>query len=350
MFKSSIKAGLVAASIGISAMSSAIAGEFSVTNFTFEASHRDMPVQTLVWYPSKGRGVPVSIGDDPVFVGVHAERDAKPSQGKHPVVILSHGAGGNAANLAWIASRMAEAGFIVFSPNHPGSTSRDSRPETNILAWQRPQDVSALLDAIAASKGWSNTVDQDNVTVIGFSMGGYTALAMAGARVHAADLAAYCDRLKDAPDCVWYDRGNDFIKGHVDLHAIDAANFDAAYGDKRVKRIVAIDPAIAQAFDVESLKSVAAPTLLINLGQGDAVPEGVRVDKIAAHVPGVQRVEIEEADHFTFMAECKTLGWVYIWFEGDDPVCSNPGTRSRAEMHEEITGKLLAFLKPATTQ
>lgn len=318
-----------------------------IMNFTHDAPHRDRLLQTTLFYPGTEGGFPEWVGDNPVFKGVQVMRDMKPERRKHPLIIISHGSGGNAANLAWIAERLAAQGFVVAIPNHQGSTSADSTPETTIPAvWQRPADISTLIDALAVSSSISALIDINDISALGFSLGGLTALSLAGAQVHADKLAKYCEEDPEAMSCIWFAKGNPLIPGHVDLHKIDKQRFEAKFLDPRVKRVVAVDPAFAKTYDLPGLKEVTAKVQIINLGSGDPLAAGVKADHLAAGIPDAAYHIIEGANHFDFLGECKRLGWFYIWMEGDDPVCTETGNRSRAELHEEIATKILAFLKP----
>jgi predicted dienelactone hydrolase len=323
------------------------AGEVGVMNFTFDAPQRERLVQALVWYPAI-KSVKMAhieyVGDNAVFKGTLANRDALPDGVKHPLIIFSHGSGGNAAGLGWISERLAAEGYVVIVANHQGSTSGDSTPETNVKIWQPPQDVSAMLDAVSASSALQRIVDVNNVTAIGFSMGGHTVLALAGATAKVDAFAKFCDDHKDSPNCIWFDHGNDLIKGHVDLHKLDPILFEQNLSDKRIGRVAAIDPGVAQALDTKSLMGISVPTLLINLGQGEAIPLGVLANQIAKSIPHAQYETVEGANHFSFLAECKALGWAYIMMEGDDPVCTESNARSRAELHEEIASKIVTWL------
>ena len=49
-------------------------------------------------------------------------------------------------------------------------------------------------------------------------------------------------------------------------------------------------------------------------------------------------------------AQCKPLGFLWVWLEGDDPVCRDGSTRSRADIHAEVADKIIAFLKPVEAQ
>jgi predicted dienelactone hydrolase len=299
-----------------------------------------------VWYPSIKGGHIEYVGDNAVFKGTAANRDAVPDGVKHPLIIFAHGSGGNAAGLGWIAERLAAEGYVVIAANHQGSTSGDSTPETNVKIWQPPQDMSAMVDAISTSPSLQRIVDANNITAIGFSMGGHAVLALAGGTAELGAFAKFCDDYKDSPNCIWFDRGNGSIKGHVDLHKLDPLQFEMNVSDKRVGRVIAIDPGVAQALNFESLSTISVPTLLINLGEGEAIPLGVRANQIENAIPNARYKTIAGANHFSFLAECKALGWAYVMLEGDDPVCTE-SARSRVEIHDEIADKIVTFLNGA---
>jgi predicted dienelactone hydrolase len=317
-----------------------------IVNFTFDATHRDRIVQALVTYPSVDGGFPEYTGGNAVFKGTHLQRDAKPERKKHPLIIFSHGSGGNAANATWLTKKLAENGYVVIAPNHQGSTSSDSRPETTIPAtWERKQDMTAMLDAIAASPTLSALIDLNDITIIGFSLGGHTALGLVGAQINAKALADNCESANPMPGCEWLQHGNGVIKGNVDLRKIDSAKFNAAYFEPRIKRVAAIDPGFTQAYETSSLASIKVPTFILNLGAKGETWSSVEAEQIAAAIPGGQFDRVEGANHFSFLTECKWLGGILVWYEGDDPVCTETGDRSRAEYHEIIASKLLDFLK-----
>jgi predicted dienelactone hydrolase len=324
---------------------SAQAAEIGVTNFTFDAPNRDRLVQAVVTYPAESGGYTDYVGDNIVFNGMPMKRDAKPVRKKHPLVIFSHGSGGSAANAAWLTAALAQAGYVVIAPNHQGSTSADSTPETTIPAvWERKRDMTALLDAVAASASISSLVNMDDVTAIGFSLGGQTVLSLGGLQMNATAIAEFCDQNPEQMPCIWFARGNPLIPGHVDLHKIDKTKFEEAYRELRVKRVIAIDPAFVPAFNRESLKSITVPVQIINLGSADEVPVTVDARPVMNDLQNAKLEFVEGANHFSFVSECKLAAPLLIWFEGDDPVCQETGNRSRAEYHEEILKRILTFL------
>jgi predicted dienelactone hydrolase len=322
------------------------AGDVSFKSFTVEDASRKRSIETLVWYPAKAGGELTNLGDNPLFKGVPVLKDASIADGPFPLVVLSHGSGGNAANLGWLAKPLVEAGFMVAAPNHPGTTSGDSHPAETVLIWNRPMDLSAVLTGVINNSDFGKHVDQRNISVVGFSLGGYAALAAVGARVNADAIAQYCDDVNknSISDCRWY------AKGNVDLHKLDTLHVNQSNLDNRFSTVIAIDPALAQAFVGESLSALKARTLIINLGSPAKIPLGVDASKIVNKIPGAQYHVIADAWHPSFLGECKPNGKEILRSEGDEePLCDDGGGRSRAEIHDEIFGRMLGFLKSKLT-
>jgi predicted dienelactone hydrolase len=115
-----------------------------------------------------------------------------------PVVIFSHGFTGCNTQSVFLMEALAKAGYLMVAPNqadaHCGSALRNGagwRPEEPFQrtgAWSeatyrdRRADVEAVLDGVLSAKSFQGVpVDAGRVGIAGHSLGGYTALAMAGA-------------------------------------------------------------------------------------------------------------------------------------------------------------------------
>lgn len=57
------------------------------------------PLDIALWYPTTDAGKIERIGENAVFHGTPALRNAKPTARQHPLLLLSHGYGGNWRNL-----------------------------------------------------------------------------------------------------------------------------------------------------------------------------------------------------------------------------------------------------------
>ncbi|MFC4171178.1 alpha/beta hydrolase family protein [Microvirga sp. GCM10011540] len=304
------------------------------------APERGSDLTVLVWYPAGEGGKPAVIGDNPLFRGTRVKADAAPAEGRHPLVLLSHGSGGHAANLGWIASRLVAEGFVVAAPNHPGSTTGDASQASTIKIWNRPADISAVLTAVVADPAVGAGIDPDRVGVLGFSLGGYTALALAGARVDAAGYARYCESGAAGPECAW------FARGGVNLRSLDAERFNRQNRDPRVRMAVSVDPAFARAYDRASLSGISVPTHIINLGRPGWIIPAVEGSALAEAIPGAEYETVPDAIHFSFLGECKPEGAAVLKAEGDeDPLCDDGGSRPRAALHAELASMIAAAFK-----
>jgi predicted dienelactone hydrolase len=109
-------------------------------------------------------------------------RDAAPMTGlTFPLVVISHGYPGNRMLLAHLGENLASKGYIVASIDHKDSTYDDMGAFGSTL-YNRPWDQKFIIDSMAALDGDLGTItDSDTVGVIGYSMGGYGALILAGA-------------------------------------------------------------------------------------------------------------------------------------------------------------------------
>ncbi|MGQ3210627.1 alpha/beta hydrolase family protein [Shinella sp.] len=318
------------------------AAEVGVRTFGVAAPERGRDIEVTVWYPAADGGTPGLVGDNRIFKGEPATRDAAIATGRFPLVLLSHGSGARVETMGWLATKLAETGFVVVGPNHPGTTSGDSTPAATPLIWERTADLSAVIDRFSTDPTWSAAIDPARIGVVGFSLGGSTALEIAGARADLEAYARYCDSY-DKWDCAWFAGGRGYVGEmpvdveKVDLRKLDKARFEQSNQDLRIRAAVLVDPGLAQAYVDDSLKAIDIPLSFINLGGPGVIPEAVIADKLAALVPQASYAAVTEAVHFSFLPECKDGAGDFLKSVGEiDPICDETGSRSRADIHAEL--------------
>lgn len=326
----------------IGLVSACFASEAGVREMTVTQPGRDLAV--TVWYPAGAGGKPTTVGDNKVFKGAAASVDAPVVPGRHPLVLLSHGSGSRVEAMGWLATELAKAGFVVAGPNHPGTTGGYSTPADTPKLWQRTADISAVIDAVTKNPAWSGFIDADRIGVVGFSLGGATAMELSGARANLEAFASYCDGYKEW-DCAWFAGGVGFVNDEkvkvekVDLRTLDRARFEQSNLDRRIKTAVLADPGLVQAYDTESLKQIDIPMHFINLGEGESIPLAVISDKLAKLTPKGRYATVAGATHFSFLPECKDGAAEMLKSVGEiDPICSDEATRPRGELHAELIG------------
>ncbi|MEZ5752259.1 MAG: hypothetical protein R3D60_09940 [Paracoccaceae bacterium] len=311
--------------------------------FTLAAAHRPAPLSAAVYYPAGAGGEAVREGDNIIFSGVDVRRDAPAAGTGLPLILVSHGSGGNYHGLAWLGAGLAE-GAIVAMVNHPGSTSRDSTPTQTAFLDRRAHDISALLDAVLADPQLAGRIDPDRIAVLGFSLGGGTALQLAGARFDRAAYRQFCATYTDeATGCDWMQSDG------FDLTQWPASAEDDLR-DPRISSLIAIDPAFGHSWRPESLAAMNLPALLINLGETGPGTEwfGVGVGPDSANLPGQMpdaryRV-VPDAWHFSMLPECRFFAPLLTWWEGEDPICSDAWGWDRAGTHATVIGMVSDFV------
>lgn len=133
---------------------------------------------TWLLYPSIDKPDHLQIGP---YV-VNACLEGKIAKGKFPVVIISHGSGGSHLLYRVVAQYLTEHGYIVAMPEHHGNNRNDNSLEgDNRNLTLRTQHIQLVIDTLLSDSEWCEQIDTEHIFMIGHSMGGCTALAIAGA-------------------------------------------------------------------------------------------------------------------------------------------------------------------------
>jgi predicted dienelactone hydrolase len=337
--------------LAVALTSPCLAAEVGVREINVAAPQRGRDLAVTVWYPAAVGGQPVLVGDNKAFKGSPALINAPFAEGRFPLIVMSHGSGGRIQGVSWLATELAKAGFVVAGPNHPGTTSGNSTPADTPKIWERTQDLSAVIDMLTADPSWSGHIKADEIGVVGFSLGGAAAMEIAGARADLEAYARYCDTYSER-DCAWYAGGLAYVDDQavkvdkVDLRTVDRARFEQSNLDRRIKSAVLIDPGLAQAYDEQSLREIEIPMSFINLGSAGTIPAAVIADRLAALTPKGTYASVADAVHFSFLMECKDGAAELLKSTGEvDPICEDGGSRSRADIHSELTNLVIAALR-----
>jgi dienelactone hydrolase len=150
----------------------------------YPAAKRGSPTTYPHVTPQPPAGFPAKL----VFEGI-ATRDSTPATGpKLPLILLSHGLGRWSTAMSGMAENLASKGYIVASIDHDDSGAMDPARRLQVFGTayaRRSADqraAIAFLTGLAASQDpLAPRIDPQNIAVIGYSMGGYGALATGGA-------------------------------------------------------------------------------------------------------------------------------------------------------------------------
>jgi len=304
---------------------------------TIEAPHHGRDMLGALWYPADAGGRAFTFAENGVFEGVEVVEEARIAQGQFPVVVLSHGMGGNIRSLAWLAAGLAERGAIVVSMNHPNSTWGDFDMAQGLQHWTRVQDMSLALDTVLADPHLQGRIDETRIMAAGFSYGGWSALSMGGLRADHAGYVAHCDSYGSASS-----HCDDLMGEGIRIMDVEADQWNASYADARVTHVMAMDPGMIWGLDPSDAADVIESVTLIGLGaEGDQMlATDFEASGLVDLLPQAEVLRIAPAFHFTALPLCKPMGPAILEEEGDDPVCSDPEGTDRAVVHQRIIDQM----------
>jgi predicted dienelactone hydrolase len=303
---------------------------------------------TQLWYPAvpTAETSPQWLGpaDSPWFrLGMWAE-GAPRADGRYPLVVLSHGTGGSSTMLGWLAQALAERGYVVAAVNHPGNNALEPyTAEGFLLWWERARDVSTLIDHLMADPELSVRIDPRHVGAGGFSLGGYTVLALAGARTDPQAFRAFC-RSRAVGICRDPAEFPGLFARWGELEKTDPAfqrasrQAGAAYRDARVRAAFALAPALGPALTSESLRRVSIPVAVV-AGELDSVADlDSNAKKVSALLRQAKLTVLPGAGHYSFLASCTDRGR-----EARPELCVDAAHVDREAVHRDAAELAIKF-------
>lgn len=303
-------------------------------DYTYEAVHHGKPVSSAIWYPSVKGGPITRAAENAVFYGIDVYEDGPIAEGdKLPVVLLSHGLGGNWRSLAWLAEDLVSQGALVIAVNHPASSTFDFDMREGLNHWTRARDMSRALDKLMDDPIFAGRVDKNRIMAAGFSYGGWTALSLGGVTGSLAGEIAECELQGEASShCA------DLARAGVGFGDLDADMWNASYKDARITHVAAMDPALHHGFNESNVSDLEADTLLIGLGDGEErlVATDFDASGFVDLLPEAKTMRIVPAYHFSLLPLCKPAGAAILKEENDDPVCNDPDGADRANIHAQV--------------
>ena len=176
------------------------------------------------------------------------------------LVVISHGSGGRPGTHQHLAEVLVGCGYVVAVPEHPGNHRGDNSQAQSLENFERrPRQLSEVIDVCQAEFGLLETV------VVGHSLGGYTALMLAGAVA-------------------------DVMGQRV-----------AGYRDERVKGLVLMAPSASWFGGAGALDGVRLPVLVFSGGR-DTIAPAWHAEIVERGVAGARHERIAMATHYSFLS------------------------------------------------
>ncbi len=260
-------------------------------------------------------------------------------------MILSHGNGSGITQLGWLAQALVDQGFIVLGVDHHGNTFVEPYlPQGFAHYWERPQDIRWVIDWVLKDSPYKNFIDENRIALAGFSLGGYTVLAVAGGITDRNYfINDFCVKSPNDGTCqpsLEFPNLGELYAGLIDDPKVKASKQreKLSYRDDRIKALVSISPP-GHIFEPDSIGNITLPTLIM-VGDKDRVtPLKTNAAYLAAKIPQAQYKQIASAGHYSMVSICTPDGRQAI-----PPLCTDNHNRERRDIHKEVSELATQFL------
>jgi predicted dienelactone hydrolase len=259
-------------SVGVQTLNLVHEDQIDILNYSKDAdSLYDRSLTIEIWYPAETVSDSSTLiqyeevmgnANNPerpiipfTFLG-RASRNARPvlSSDPYPLIIVSHGYTGSRYLMTYLTENLASKGYVVVSIDHTESTFRDAAGFNSTLL-NRSLDVLFVLNEITRLEQEANSflnglVNPDLTALIGYSMGGYGVINVAGAG-YSPQAAGFFSSVS---------KGSKALQKRT----IGNAEFEASI-DSRIKAVIAFAPwgMTRKVWNAEGLAGIKIPAFFI---------------------------------------------------------------------------------------
>jgi predicted dienelactone hydrolase len=212
------------------------------------------------------------------------------------------------------------------------------------LWWERARDVSVLIDKLLADKQFGKHINSTEISMAGFSLGGYTAIALAGGLTDRKQWHVFCKDTPQAAICKVPPESDFSLEKFTKLIANDQQVKNSIlrsknpYKDPRIKAVYVIAPVLGPAFTQSSLANINIP-VKISVGNRDKQAQAqYNADILVKYIPNAQLQVLSGVSHYTFLADCTFKG---KWFVKE--LCVDNQGIIRKEIHKQISQDAFEF-------
>ncbi|HLO93552.1 MAG TPA: hypothetical protein VK195_04485 [Burkholderiaceae bacterium] len=317
-------------------------------------SRMPRPLPLTLWYPAQPGSQEQAVPQGP-FEPLSLAPGADPAPGRWPLLLLSHGTGGSAMSLGWLARGLAARGYLVAGVDHHGNTA--ARPpylaEGFLMPWERVRDLRVLLDQLLSDPQWSPHIDRQRIGAMGFSLGGYTVLASLGVRLSPERLAGQwrdclagkpcplppeLDELRQGRSAaVWLAEQPRLLR-----RLTEGEEGGADLRDERVKAGLVLAPVLGWLMDPASLDRLDRPLHLIVSDHDEQAPPQATAAMVARRARAASWHELAGFGHYAFLAVCTARAQAVI-----PALCADPPGHPRQALHRQVLEDAQAFFQRA---
>lgn len=322
----------------VTALAQTLIGE---QTFRYNDTTRKRPLVTEIWYPTMDNSKAPTLKEGFPFITEPTVRNGKLPVGKYPLIMLSHGTGGGRLTMEWLADALVKKGFIVAAVDHWGNTHDNKIPIEFVTPWQRAQDISFVLTQLLKNAELAQVIDNKRIGATGFSIGGYTVIALAGAKLDLEALDKFTSSAEgknelDMPELPG-------LQKMMDMEAISKSFKNSPpLKDKRIKAVFTICPAVGQGFPRKSqFNDVDIPMFIVGATADRMTPVKTNAAYYHKMMPKTKLYIVAgKAGHYVFLNEAKDE----LKKTGAETFSDDPSVNRRA-VHQKVGDMAARFFK-----
>ncbi|HUD02017.1 MAG TPA: hypothetical protein VMR37_06795 [Rhabdochlamydiaceae bacterium] len=302
-----------------------------IATVRFYDESRQRPLVTEIWYPVEEHAQAENVQG--LWLRCPEARNAplKKSSKKYPLIVMSHGNGGDRMNNSWLAEILAANGYIVASMDHHGNTWNNQIAENFIKIWERPIDVSFIVGRVLEHEQFGPSINHKKIGFIGYSLGGHTGIWIAGGQVNGFGKPV----IQTIP--------TDQLPSSVNDEVIDSIDYSPAaksYRDTRISAVFVMAPALGYLFDLNSLQAISIPVHIVASEGDNITPIESSAKILAAKIKKAAFTLIPGgANHYVFLNEVTKGGKLML----DKSLAMDPPNVDRSLIHEDIGSSAVKF-------
>ena len=301
-----------------------------------------------IWYPSEDAGSTHHVRDcsEDIFDLGSVQPGLRPlAKPMAPVVLLSHGTGGTAESLGWIARRLAERGSLVIAANHHGNTGlEDYRPEGFLCWWERAADLSLLLTHFAGDAQFGHLVCDVRTLTVGYSLGAHTSLSLLGAETSMGQFQEWAQNdpfaangPKEFPDLVDH---IDRLFANSEVFRQSWARHGQSFRDERISSgILLAPPPPVRALTPRSVAGISAPLTIFAAANDTEANPDLFARWLCKQNPDFELTVLPDADHYAFLGPLTEKGETIL----SSLFAGNPSD-DRERLHADVGNAILEHI------
>lgn len=303
-----------------------------VSTFSYMDEERRRPITVELWYPTEEKFIEILPDSKKEGVWVHPVeiRDAAFSKAKKnlPLVMMSHGHGGDRRDRSWLAEKLVLNGFVVASIDHYGNTWQTMNTVATLKFWERPQDVSFAISSLIEEPSLQERIDASRIGFVGYSLGGLTGLALAGGV--AQDMEVEVEKNRHhfpelTPDV---------------LSSVDLSLSRKSYFDQRIKAVLLLAPATWCFGKSKSIQSLKTPVGIVGTVTDEVLAFQEHLEPlIIQSVPARLKLLRHGESHFIFLNRVTEQGRKVL----SEKIFKDPDGVDRRLIHSEIADFAVEF-------